>query len=59
MQSDLGMSDTMYGIGAGLLFIGYFFLEVPANMMLRKVGARRWLGPIMIAWGLVSATTCL
>jgi sugar phosphate permease len=57
MQSDLGMSDTVYGAGAGLFFIGYFLLEVPANMMLRRLGARRWLGPIMIAWGLVSAST--
>jgi sugar phosphate permease len=57
MQSDLGMSDTVYGIGAGLFFIGYFLLEVPANMMLRRLGARRWLGPIMMAWGLVSAAT--
>jgi len=59
MQTDLGMSDTVYGIGAGLFFIGYFLLEVPANMMLRRLGARRWLGPIMIAWGLVSAATIL
>jgi sugar phosphate permease len=57
MQTDLGMSDTVYGIGAGLFFIGYFLLEVPANLMLRRLGARRWLGPIMIAWGLVSAAT--
>jgi sugar phosphate permease len=57
MQSDLRMSDTVYGFGAGLFFIGYFLLEVPANMMLRRFGARRWLGPIMIAWGLVSAAT--
>jgi sugar phosphate permease len=57
MQDDLRMSDTAYGIGAGLFFIGYFLLEVPANMVLRRVGARLWLGPIMIAWGLVSAAT--
>jgi sugar phosphate permease len=57
MQADLGMSDTVYGAGAGLFFIGYFLLEVPANMMLRRLGARRWLGPIMIAWGLVSSAT--
>jgi D-galactonate transporter len=55
MQTDLGMSDTVYGAGAGLFFVGYFLLEVPANMALRRLGARRWLGPIMIAWGLVSA----
>jgi sugar phosphate permease len=57
MQADLRMSDTVYGAGAGMFFIGYFILEVPANMMLRRLGARRWLGPIMIAWGLVSAAT--
>jgi len=57
MQTDLRMSDTVYGFGAGLFFIGYFLLEVPANMMLRRLGARRWLGPIMIAWGFVSAAT--
>ena len=54
MQADLNMSETVYGIGAGLFFVGYFLLEVPANMMLRRLGARRWLGPIMIAWGIVS-----
>lgn len=56
MQADLGMSETVYGMGAGLFFIGYFLLEVPANLILRRLGARRWLGPIMIAWGLVSAS---
>jgi D-galactonate transporter len=55
MQADLGMSETVYGFGAGLFFIGYFLLEVPANLMLRRLGARRWLGPIMIAWGLISS----
>jgi len=43
-------------MGAGLFFIGYFLSEVPANLILRRLGARRWLGPIMIAWGLVSAS---
>lgn len=42
MQAHLGMSETVYGIGAGLFFIGYFLLEVPANVMLRRLGARRW-----------------
>lgn len=55
MQQDLGMSDSVYGIGAGVFFFGYFFFEVPSNMMLERVGARRWIGPIMILWGLVSA----
>jgi len=57
MQQALGMSDTVYGMGAGIFFIGYFLFEVPANLMLQKLGARRWLGPIMIAWGMVSACT--
>ncbi len=57
MQADLGISDAVYGAGAGIFFIGYFFFEVPANMILRKIGARLWIGPIMIAWGIVSACT--
>lgn len=59
MQHDLGFSDVAYGTAAGIFFIGYFFFEVPANMMLRKIGAKFWLGPIMIVWGLVSAATLL
>ena len=57
MQQDLGMSDAVYGLGAGIFFIGYFFFEVPSNVVLRKIGARFLLGPIMIVWGLVSAAT--
>lgn len=59
MQQDLGMTDAIYGIGAGIFFVGYFFFEVPCNMALQKVGARLWLGPIMIVWGVVSACTML
>ena len=44
MQQDLGMSDTVYGIGAGIFFIGYFLFEVPANMLLEKLGARLLAG---------------
>ncbi len=57
MQQDLGISDAVYGAGAGIFFIGYFFFEVPCNMMLQKIGAKYWLGPIMIVWGIVSACT--
>lgn len=57
MQHDLGMSEEMYGIGMGIFFIGYFLWEVPSNLMLQKVGARRWIGPIMIVWGVVSSLT--
>jgi sugar phosphate permease len=51
MQADLGLSDTAYGIGAGMFFIGYFFFEVPSNLLLRRVGARMWIARIMIMWG--------
>lgn len=57
MQQDLGISDAVYGAAAGIFFIGYFFFEVPCNLALQKIGARRWLGPIMIVWGFVSACT--
>jgi sugar phosphate permease len=57
LRASLHMSDAMYGLGAGIFFIGYLFLQVPSNMALRRVGARRLLGPIMIVWGLVSAAT--
>lgn len=59
MQHDLGFSDVAYGTAAGIFFIGYFFFEVPANMALQRLGAKYWLGPIMIVWGLVSASTML
>ena len=57
MQQALGMSDAVYGMGAGIFFIGYFLFEVPANMLLQKIGARLWIGPIMMTWGVVSACT--
>jgi D-galactonate transporter len=56
MQTDLGMSDSVYGLGAGIFFIGYFFFEIPANMIMQRIGARLWLGPIMAVWGVVSAS---
>ena len=59
MQQDLGMSDSVYGMGAGIFFIGYFFFEVPSNMIMQRVGARFWIGPIMIVWGIVSSCTML
>jgi D-galactonate transporter len=57
MQQDLGMSDSVYGLGAGIFFLGYFLFEVPANLILQKIGARLWIGPLMMAWGIVSACT--
>lgn len=55
MNEDLGFSATVYGTGAGIFFIGYFLFEVPSNIMLEKVGARRWIARIMITWGAISA----
>jgi D-galactonate transporter len=57
MQRELGMSDAVYGAGAGIFFIGYFLFEVPSNIILQRIGARYWIGPIMIVWGALSAAT--
>jgi D-galactonate transporter len=57
MVPSLHFSQTAYGLGAGLFFIGYFLFEVPSNAFLYRLGARRWLGRIMISWGVVSALT--
>src|SRR5260221_6941261 len=54
MKTDLKFSDTVYGLGAGIFFIGYFFFEVPSNILLEKVGARIWIARIMLSWGIVS-----
>ena len=57
MQADLGISDAVYGLAAGIFFIGYFAFEIPGNIMLQCVGASRWLGSIMLVWARVSALT--
>jgi MFS transporter, ACS family, tartrate transporter len=54
MNKDLGLSPYIYGLGAGAFFWGYFLLEVPSNLILDKVGARRWIARVMVTWGLVS-----
>jgi MFS family permease len=56
MLGDLHFSETIYGRGAGLFFIGYFLFELPSNLILHRVGARRWIARIMVTWGLVSAS---
>jgi ACS family tartrate transporter-like MFS transporter len=55
MNGDLHFSATVYGLGAGLFFIGYGFCEVPSNLLLLRFGARRWLARIMFTWGLLAA----
>jgi ACS family tartrate transporter-like MFS transporter len=53
MNADLGFTPSVYGLAAGIFFIGYFLFEVPSNLVLVRVGARPWLARIMISWGLV------
>ena len=57
MNAALGIDDSLYAFGAGIFFIGYFLFEVPSNLILEKVGARRWIARIMVTWGLVSGAT--
>lgn len=57
MNEDLGLSPFIYGLGAGIFFLGYVLFEVPSNLIMHKVGARRWIARIMISWGVVSAGT--
>lgn len=59
MLNDLQFSETVYGLGAGVFFIGYFLFEVPSNLVLQKVGARIWIARIMITWGIISACFAL
>jgi ACS family tartrate transporter-like MFS transporter len=54
MNKDLGISAYVYGWGAGIFFLGYALFEVPSNIVLARVGARRWIARIMISWGIIS-----
>ena len=56
LEDDLGFSDTIFGIGAGIFSLGYVIFGVPSNLALERFGARRWLAGIMIVWGLISAS---
>jgi ACS family tartrate transporter-like MFS transporter len=59
MNKDLGFSPAVFGFGAGVFFIGYFACGVPSNVVLARIGARRWIFAIMALWGLVSAACAL
>ena len=59
MKQDLGFSDLIYGTGASVFFLAYFLFEVPSNMLLERIGARKTITRIMFIWGLVSAATML
>jgi MFS transporter, ACS family, tartrate transporter len=57
MNKALGLSAEIFGIGSGIFFLGYFLFEVPSNLILEKVGARRWIARILITWGIISGAT--
>ena len=56
MNKELGFTAEMYGFGAGIFFFGYFIFEVPSNLILERVGARRWFARIMISWGVIASS---
>ena len=57
MNKDLGLDSATFGMAAGAFFWGYFLFEVPSNLILHKVGARRWIARIMVSWGVLSGAT--
>jgi ACS family tartrate transporter-like MFS transporter len=57
MNQQLGLTSSQFGFAAGIFFLGYSVFEIPSNLLLYRVGARRWLARIMVSWGLVSAAT--
>jgi len=59
LEDDLGFSDTIFGIGAGIFSLGYVIFGVASNLALARFGARRWLAAIMVVWGLISASMAL
>ena len=59
MNKDLHLSPAVFGLGGGLFFVSYFIFEVPSNLALERVGARRWIARIMVSWGIVAAAMAL
>src|SRR5579864_8694403 len=57
MSADLGFSDRIFGLGAGIFFVGYIFFEIPGAIIVERWSARRWMARIMISWGIVTAGT--
>ncbi len=56
MRQQLGFTDAVYGLGSGVFFAGYFFFQVPSNLALQRIGARRWIALLMMIWGVISAS---
>src|SRR5258707_628202 len=54
MNKDIGLSPAVFGLGAGIFFLGYFLFEVPSNLILHRIGARIWIARVMITWGIAS-----
>jgi ACS family tartrate transporter-like MFS transporter len=54
VSKDLGLTTASYGFAAGIFFLGYVLFEIPSNLILERVGARRWIGRILLSWGLVA-----
>lgn len=59
MSGDLAFSETVYGLGAGIFFIGFFFFQIPSNMVLQRVGARRLLAALLLSWAAIAPLTAL
>jgi ACS family tartrate transporter-like MFS transporter len=59
MSGQLHFSERVYGLGAGMFFAGYFFFQVPSNLILGRIGARRWISLLMIVWGIISGSMML
>jgi ACS family tartrate transporter-like MFS transporter len=57
MLRELGLTEGIFALGAGIFYVGYFVFEVPSNLILKRIGARRWIARIMISWGLVTCAT--
>lgn len=57
MTEQLGLTATQFGLGAGIMFVGYCLCEVPSNLAMYRFGARRWMARIMITWGIAAAAT--
>lgn len=59
MNQELGFTDTVFGFGLGIFFVGYFIFGIPSNMMVAKIGASKWISGIMIVWGAISVAMAL
>jgi len=57
MRGQLHFNDRVYGLGAGIFFVGYFLFQIPSNLIVQRIGARRWISLLMVIWGVISAST--